>query len=274
MPRHAHVLSAIPLALCAATAAAAEPPASGTFAIDGETYAIVDAIAYPDGEDIAVVVSNRAFDRGALAKDGKLDDFDVMRHTGDGVAAFTVEIGADGSLSGYSISSGSGGGGGYSSDMAEGFQLAKREPGHVAGSLRYAGEDRAADLRFDLPVQATIARAGTPLPAGGGEIGKALLEHFAAMASGDKAKLLAMTPPERRAQQKAMMDEPDAAAMIAFLAAMAPQQVEVTGGSVDGDSAVLEFSGVRDGAPLKGTVDGMRIDGRWYFNNVSETSGG
>ena len=272
MSRQARLPIALSFALFASTGAA-EPPASGSFSIDGETYEVADAIAYPDGDEVSVVVSNRAFDRKALAKDGKVDDFDVLRHVGDGVAAFTVSIGADGTFSGYSISSGQGGGGGYSSDMAEGFALSRREPGHVAGSLRFEGEERSADLRFDLPVQATLARAGSPLPAGGGEIGKSLLAHFEAMASGDKAKLLQMTPPDHRAEQQAMMDEPDAAAMIAFLAAMAPQQVKVTGGTVDGDSAVLDFTGVRDGAPVKGTVDGMRIDGRWYFNNVSETSG-
>lgn len=273
MPRQARLPIALSFALCA-TAGAAEPPASGRFILEGEAFEVVDAIAYPDGDAVSVVVSNRAFDRKALAKDGKLDDFDVLRHVGDGVAAFTIEIGADGTLSGYGYNSDRGGGGGYSSEMAEGFALSRRETGHVAGSLRFEAEERSADLRFDLPVSATLARAGTALPAGGGELGKALLAHFEAMASGDKARLLQVTPPDRRAQQKAMMDEPDAAGMIAFLAAMAPQQVKVTGGTVDGDSAVLEFTGVRDGAPLKGTVDGMRIDGRWYFNNVSETSGG
>lgn len=273
MPRHALPPIALSFVLCAA-AGAVEPPASGTFTVDGKTYEIADAIAYPDDDDVSVVVSNRAFDRKALAKDGKLDDFDVLRHVGDGVAAFTVSIDAEGAFAGYSISTGQGGGGGYDSDMAAGLALTRREPGHLAGSLRFDGEERSIDLRFDVPVATTIARAGTALPAGGGEIGKALLAHFEAMASGDKAKLLQMTPPDRRAQQTAMMDEPEAADMIAFLAAMAPQQVTVTGGSVDGDSAVLEFTGVRDGAPLKGTVDGMRIDGRWYFNNVSETSGG
>lgn len=273
MRHRVHLPLALGIALCASPATAT-PPATGTFTIDGETFEIADAIAYPDGDDTAVVVSNRAFDRKALAKDGKLDDFDVLRHVGDGVAAFTVSIDAEGAFSGYSISSGQGGGGGYSSEMADGFTLSRRDAGHVAGALRFDGDERSADLRFDLPVQATLARAGTPLPSGGGEIGKALLEHFAAMASGDKAKLLAMTPPEHRAQQQAMMDEPDAAGMVAFLAAMAPREVTVTGGMLDGDSAVLEFTGIRDGSPLKGTVDGMRIDGRWYFNNVSETSGG
>jgi hypothetical protein len=273
MPHHAHRPIALLLALCAGPASAA-PPASGTFILDGETYAVADAIAYPDDDDIAVVVSNRAFDRKALAKDGKLDDFDVLRHVGDGVVAFTVSIDAEGAFSGYSVSTGQGGGGGYDSDMAAGLVLSRRDAAHVAGRLAYDGESRSLDLRFDLPIEATLARAGTPLPPGGGEIGEALLAHFAAMASGDKAKLLAMTPPDRRADQQAMMDEPDATGMIAFLAAMAPREVEVTGGSRDGDSAVLEFTGVRDGAALKGTVDGTRIEGRWYFNNVSETSGG
>lgn len=258
----------------AATAGAGEPPASGTFTLDGETYTVNDAIAYPDDGGVSVVVSNRAFDRKAFAKDGKVDDFDVLRHGDDGVASFTVEIGSDGELSGYGVHTAHGGGGGFSSDMAEGFTLSRHDAGHVTGSLQFTSDDRAADLRFDLPVQATLARAGKPLPAGGGEIGRALLAHFAAMASGDKARLLQITPPDRRAQQKAMMDEPDAAGMLEFLAGMAPRDVVVTGGTLDGDSAVLEFTGKRDGEAVKGTIDGTLVEGHWYFNNVSETSGG
>jgi hypothetical protein len=271
MPRNACTFAILMSVAPLATAAGA--PASGTFTLDGETYTVADAIAYPDGEEVSVVVSNRAFDRKALAKDGKLDDFDVLRHADDGVASFTIEIAADGTLSGYGSQTAHGGGGGYSSEIADGLKLTRRDAAHVAGSLAFSTDSRSADLRFDLPVQATLARAGTPLPAGGGDLGRALLAHFDAMASGDKARLLEVTPPDRRAQQKAMMDEPDAAGMLAFLAAMAPRDVKVTGGTLDGDSAVLEFTGTRDGAKLAGTIDGTRVDGRWYFNNVSETSG-
>jgi hypothetical protein len=271
MPRHVCTFALLLSATLAA--AAATPPASGTFTVDGETYTVADAVAYPDGDEVAVVVSNQVFDRKALAKDGKLDDFDVMRHGDEGVASFTIDIAADGTLSGYGVRTRSGGGGGYSSEVADGLSLARRGSSHVAGALRFTTDERGADLRFDLPVQATLARAGTPLPAGGGEIGRELLAHFAAMASGDKDRLLAVTPPDRRAEQKAMMDEPDAAPMIALLAGMAPREVVVTGGTRDGDSAVLEFTGTRDGAKLAGTIDGTRVDGRWYFNNVSETSG-
>jgi hypothetical protein len=260
------------LALAAGAAFAAEPPASGSFVLDGETFTVADAIAYPDEGGISVVVSNRAFDRREFARDGKIDDFDVLRHAGDGVASFTIEIGGDGTLSGYSVHSGNGGGGGYNSEIADALRLTTRSDTRVAGSLEWQGEDKATDLRFDLPVQASIERPGQKIAAGGGEIGKALVAHFEAMASGDKERLLAMTPPDRRAETKAMMDDPEATAMLGFLAAMAPREVRVTGGVVDGDTAVVDYEGVRDGAKVRGSIDGMRVDGRWYFNNASESS--
>jgi hypothetical protein len=260
------------LALIAGAASAADAPGSGSFTLDGKTWTVADAIAYPDDDGISVVFSNRAFDRREFARDGKIDDFDVLRHAGDGVASFTIEIGADGSLSGYSAHSASRGGGGYSSELAEALELTARSDTRVAGSLRWQGEDKAADLRFDLPVQASLERPGQKIAAGGGEIGKALVAHFEAMASGDKERLLAMTPPDRRAETKAMMDDPEATAMLGFLAAMAPREVRVTGGVVDGDTAVVDYEGVRDGAKVRGSIDGTRMEGRWYFNNASESS--
>ncbi len=260
------------LALAAGAAFANDPPASGTITLDGETWTVADALAYPDNGGISVVVSNRAFDRREFARDGRIDDFDVLRHGGAGVASFTLEIGADGSLSGYAMHSGSGGGGGYNSDIADALKLTTRSDTRIAGSLAWQGDDKAADLRFDLPVQASLERVGQKIAAGGGEIGKALLAHFEAMASGDKQRLLAMTPPERRAEQKAMMDAPEAAAMLGFLAAMAPREVRVTGGVIDGETAVVDYEGVRDGATVRGSIDGTRLEGRWYFNNASESS--
>jgi hypothetical protein len=260
------------LALAVGAALAGDPPASGSFMLDGETFSVADAIAYPDEDGISVVVSNRVFDRREFARDGKVDDFDILRHAGDGVASFTIEIGADGTLSGYSVHSGNGGGGGYNSEIAEALQLTTRSDTRIAGSLDWQGEDKATDLRFDLPVQASLERPGQKIPAGGGEIGKALVAHFEAMASGDKQRLQEATPPDRRAEQKEMMEAPEAAAMLGFLAAMAPREVRVTGGVVDGDTAVVDYEGVRDGGKVRGSIDGMRVDGRWYFNNASESS--
>ena len=50
---------ALLLALTAAAACAAEPPASGNFTLDGKAWTVADAIAYPDEGGISVAVSNR-----------------------------------------------------------------------------------------------------------------------------------------------------------------------------------------------------------------------
>jgi hypothetical protein len=144
----------------------------------------------------------------------------------------------------------------------------------VAGTLKFAGDDELrADISFDLPITTRLERAGQKLPAGGGDIGKAVLAHFAAMATGDKEKILATAPPDVRAEQRKAMEDPSAKEMLAFLAETTPTQVQVTGGVVDGDSAVLDFTGVSGGEKVRGTIDGTRIDGRWYFNNTSTSSG-
>lgn len=261
-------------ALVAAPGAFAAPPASGTVTIDGERWTVADAAAYPEGDATTVVFSNAVFDRREFAKDGKLDSFDLMRHAGGGTQNFSITIGEDGSFKGYGKQTGNGGGGGYNSTIADGFALESRSGGRVKGRIAFEDEDLAADVAFDLPVESTLARAGTPLPAGGGAIGTAALAHFEAMASADAKRILAMVPPDRRAEQEAMMADPESAEMIGFLAAMTPRKAVVTGGTQDGDRATLDFTGEdADGGKLKGTVEGTRIEGRWYFNGVSTTSG-
>lgn len=251
----------------------AAPPASGTVTLDGTRWTVADAIAYPDGDATEVVFSNAAFDRREFAKDGKVDTFDLMRHAGGGTQNFSITIGADGSFTGYGKQSGNGGGGGYSSAIADGFTLEAQGDGRIKGRIAFEGDELAADVSFDLAVQAALARPGTPLPAGGGEIGKALLAHFEAMASGDATRILAMAPPDRRAEQERMMADADSKAMLGFLAAMTPRKVVVTGGSVDGDQATLDFTGEEGGgSKVKGTVEGTRVDGRWYFNDVSTSN--
>jgi hypothetical protein len=273
--RNISMTAALLLAFSVTDAAVAGPaPASGTVKLDGTTWTVADALAYPDGDAIYVVVSNKAFDRNAMSKDGKLDTFDFMDHADGEVDTFSLRISAEHGLTNFSALTAAGSNSGFSSELSDSFKLDALSAERVAGSLKFPGDDEmSADIRFDLPITRKLERSGTKLAAGGGEIGKALIAHFAAMASGDKNKLLEVTPPDRRAMQKEMMDAPDAAEMFDFLKAMTPTQIVVTGGVVNGDSAVLDFTGKRDGQTMRGSVDGTKIDGRWYFNNVETTEG-
>ena len=54
-----------------------------------------------------------------------------------------------------------------------------------------------------------------------------------------------------------------------MLRAMSPRKVRVTGGTVDGDSAVVDFEGVEDGKSVKGTADAVRVAGKWYMTGSS-----
>ncbi len=256
-----------------ATSAGAAPPATGTVTLDGETWTVADAVAYLDGDNVTVAVSNAAFDRKEFAKDGKLDSMDLFRHSGGEVQNFSIDVGADGTVQGYEKRTGRGGGGGINSIISEGFTLESRTDDRIRGRIAFEDGKLAADFAFDVDVEATLARAGTPLPFGGRDLGTALLAHFEAMASGDKQRIFAMAPPDRRAEQESMMADPQAEALLGFLAATTPRKVKVTGGTIDGDRATLDFTGENEGKKVKGTVEGTRVEGRWYFNDVSTSSG-
>lgn len=48
----------------------------GEFRIGDTTYQVADAIAFPNHDDIVVVLSDHPLDRGKLAEDGKIDSLD------------------------------------------------------------------------------------------------------------------------------------------------------------------------------------------------------
>lgn len=57
--------------------------------------------------------------------------------------------------------------------------------------------------------------------------------------------------------------------MIDFMQAFLPDNVTVNGGTADGDSAEVHFTGDMDGAPVKGTANMARVDGRWMVQGIS-----
>jgi hypothetical protein len=260
------------IVLSSATAARADAGASGSVTLDGTTWPVADAVAYVQDDNLKVAVSNRAFDRKQFAKDHRIDDLDIRFHAAGDVDTLTLAIGADGKLVGHDAQSSHGEVAGFDDRIATGFALKSRSASRVAGSLEFAGDDKLrAQITFDLPITTQIEPSGRKLGAGGGDIGKALLAHFAALASGKKDKVLAATVPERREEQRRAMDDPTMQEMLAFIAASTPTQVKVSGGVVDGETAVLEFTGLGNGKPLHGTAEATRVGGHWYFVNTRTT---
>ena len=248
--------------------------AGGEVKLKGSSWEVGDGIAYPgDGNTIEVALSNKPFNRTSFAKDGKIDSFDLMRHQMETHAnVITLKILRDGSSSCIDFLLDAGGRSTCGSAQSRGLKLTKQTSDAIGGSFAFKDGDDAVDVRFDLPITRQVKRPGSALPAGGGEPGKAVLANFAAMRSGDIEKLKAVSSPDKRTEmESAKMGEGDKKAMLEFLKAAAASDVKILGGTIDGDSALVDYQGKRDGKKVKGTAEVKRIDGKWYVE--SDTSG-
>jgi hypothetical protein len=260
-------------AAASSTTASTSGSASGQVKYKGTTWSVVDGVAYPgEGNTIEVALSSKPFDRKEFAKDGKLDSFDIMHHRMDTDSnVITLKIEGDGSMNCMDFLLEGGGGSSCGSSQKEGLKISKRSASTIAGSFALQDGPDNIDVRFDLPITRSVKRAGSALPPGGGEPGNAVIANFAAMRSGDFEKMKAVAAPDKRQEmESANMPQNDKQAMIEFMKSMAPSDVKILGGTIDGDSALVDYQGKRAGQPTKGTAEVKRVDGKWYV--VSDTS--
>ena len=275
----------LPLTLSALLAVSAGPAfaksgASGTITIDGKSWPVADAVATLNGENLEVVFGQKTFDRASWAEDGEFGTFDLWEFKDNearDAQSLTIDIDEeDGSYAGHSIKTGSGGGGGFNSDYDNSVSLSARDAQHVAGTIKLTGDDLAADVSFDLPIIkfGPLARAGTPLPAGGGDPGKALKAMIDATHAGKLDEMIALSHPERRRGIEEAKAAGEADEMLKMAQAFTPKISKITGGTVDGDTAWVEFDGQEDGSAVKGTATLTRAEGKWFVKGISTKSGG
>lgn len=257
---------AVALAAMAVAAPDARAEVKGRVNLKGASFAVVDAVAYKTEDGIEVALLPAAFDRKAAATDQKIDSFDVMRM---GKGHITLRIGSDGTFSCIDYANGQGGGSSCNGDYTKALTFTARTADHVAGTFQLKAGGDTADVTFDLKVESTVARAGTALPADGGEPGRAVMAHFAAIEKNDFKALMATAPPEQRKLMEASDKSGEAKEMFGMMRAMSPRKVKVLGGTVDGDEATVDFEGVADGKPTKGAATVVRIDGKWYLRGTS-----
>lgn len=147
--------------------------------------------------------------------------------------------------------------------------------GTVAGKYHYVDEDDGftCDATFSVAKLGDPADAppppGTPLPRGGGEPGQAYLALNQALRAGDVEALRGLMAPAQVAEMEAARKTPEFDAQLAMMKTMAPTDVVITGGRIDGDRAWVEFTAVEFGNPRVGTADMRQVDGRWTIEKES-----
>lgn len=272
-------LAAFAFLIAVAAPAPAADTASGSVKLGKADWKVADGIAYQDDDEIEVVFSDQAFDKADFRKDGKVDTFDVMGHEGNTLA---INVDADGPTMCLDVSTRTAdsqmSGSSCNSAFPPAITISSRTDTRIAGSMDYTGDDGdKVKLAFDLPIESGGGAAGTAtapkgeaLPANGGEPGKAVVAHFAAVNSGDWAKLKSVSHPERRKQMEASEKDGSYEEMFGFLQAMSPKNPKVTGGRlVDPDNAQVDYTA--DGGE-KGTAEVVRFEGKWYV--MGTTSNG
>ncbi|MCI1710243.1 MAG: hypothetical protein LKM32_06095 [Chiayiivirga sp.] len=268
------------LLVLGATPALAKSGANGKVSIDDAHWAVADAVATLDGDELKIVFASKEFDRAAWAEDGQFGSFDLWEFKDDdGNDGQSLSITVDnesGGYGGHGTKTGFGGGGGYSSDYAESLKLSVRDDKHVAGTLKITDDDLAAEVTFDLPIQTfgPLTRPGTALPADGGEPGKALKAVVDATHAGNLDQMIALSHPEKRKQIEQAKASGEAAKMLELAKLFTPRISKVIGGSIDGDSAWVDFEGQEDGGKVTGTAELSRMNGQWFVKKINTRSGG
>ena len=269
--------------LCAAIAAQAADRGSGHFRKGEVRVELKHAIAVANEEDAAgdrtfVYLSDVPMDAGKVAAAFHASTA-AEEQLGDGSAGYVrICIDREGGECGLYFSHNKPTASFNSSGYGE-FKLEQAPTGRVAGRWLLAepddffGETYDFDLRFDVAV---TPPPGKPLPADGGEAGKAYRAWTAAVAKGDVARLRELAGRDYDAWRLKSEDQDEVKSALKDLRDGTPVAPTVLGGRIDGDSAVLWAEGKdRDDLLRRGRVLMQRVDKAWRFmeadlDNVGE----
>jgi hypothetical protein len=147
---------------------------------------------------------------------------------------------------------------------------------HVAGRvwLPKPAEFFDEHYQYDITFDAVIGKpappkplAGTPLPPGGGDPGKAYAAYTKALMAGDVAGMKAHGSKELIKQ---LDSTPELPKMLGIIREMQPKAIKITGGAVDGDTAtLLAVAAAEKGSHTAGTITLVREGGKWKLQQES-----
>lgn len=269
-------LTAFALFLAVGTSGfAADVPATakGTFKSKAVSLEIASAVAFrgeglldKDRKDmLLVVVSNvhivsavvgNYYDR-RRAIDKRMKD--------DQTGFVTFELTPDGKYRGYTFYFAPGNGCGYcgGGDVASTVKLSQ---GKVTGSLKFSEGDRSFDITLDTPLLSDDH--GAPLPANGGDPGKAYMAYHAALLKSDETALKAVLSDDSIKMLEGAQQKKKVAGYFRYLSKEHPtKSVRVVRGFSKPDKAVLLIEGESPYAKLFGEVLLVKERGAWRVDD-------
>jgi hypothetical protein len=127
------------------------------------------------------------------------------------------------------------------------------------------------NAKFSVPIGAAskpappAAPKGKPLPADGGEPAKAYRAYLKTIQGGNVAQIRSAVTAERSKQ----VSDKDMKEMIPLLQAMAPKNLKITGGAIDGEHATLIATSKDGSETMNGTITMLREGGAWKVEQES-----
>ena len=118
------------------------------------------------------------------------------------------------------------------------------------------------DFTFSASLSDPDAPIGDPLPADGGDPGRAYLKWVETVHSGDPDALRRIIPPDM-AEQLDSVGAKEVQEQIEFMQEMTPTNVQILGGSTDGEIALLEIEGMIGGEKVTGEITMTRMGEFW-----------
>ena len=142
--------------------------------------------------------------------------------------------------------------------------------GRISGSGEFFDDSYEIDLRFAARIPRP-EELGEPLPAGGGEPGKAYLESVELLATGDLELIRSKMPAEKLQEMDEYQKEFEMSdtEVLEFLTLFQHTDLEVLGGLVAGDTAYLDVKGKSEGEPATGRIKMRFAEGRWVLSGES-----
>lgn len=278
-------MTAILLSLAAPVAVLGAGPELGVFTWNKNRLVMIDGYAYvkPDLGAPTKVTSvtlvtvkldrpgiERALDRGSAIDDqasqAKGTVVELIFGADGTLKRLNAQVRAGGTIKALSTSAG------FKADIKT------NTPERIAGRVRSDGPQSFSNDKFTFDFTFDIAVApepapGKPLPAGGGDAGKAYVALIAALQKGDVDAIARFWPKEKAAQMLAARKEPDFKQNLDMVKAFSPKTVTVKGGTIRGDVADLDVVGKdADGNVMDGKVRMIKDGTSWRLEDEKLTT--
>ena len=229
--------------------------ASGAYAYPGE-------VGFDDEPGIVVSVSNAVFNAEAIDRFWNREQVIDKRFKDDETLVVNFQFGKDGSYKGMTYYFGSGDGCGFCYD-GKTVSTVKVAGGRLKGKLTLAPQpdETSWDLELDVPV--APSDYGTPLPAGGGEVGAVYAAYHEALGAADGDALAKVYPQELAAKLPQDKDQ----IVAAYREDHPDKSYKILKGFQKGDRALLLIEGETSYFKVAVEAHFLKENGAWKLDD-------